>query len=463
MSSMHRRGPQKRLLQVAATLVTVLTAAGCDTLLEVDLPGSIAASTLEDPALANLMERSVITAYECALSEYMGATAMFGSEIIVASNNSSRDHQHNRIPSNVENWGATGSCSEQSRTTFSPGGAVYQAMALGRDVTAQFEAFTDAQVIGRVRKLAVTSIYEGYAITLLGEGYCGAVLEPFGASLTRKQTLQKAEEWFTKGLQFATTANDATLKNLAYLGRARVRLNLSTLGEAAKRAEAAADAKMIPSGFRVDATRAAGIRQNRTYQETWITRDISINPQFYNMTVRIADGRLTQNDAAGVGVADPRVVVKDQGFKGVDGVTPSWFPVNKVNTVGAPIRMASWQEAQLIIAEAELGQSALDRINALRALSNLPLYQPANVNDANAMLDAVIMERKRELWLEGRWINDMIRFKDRTSQLYPTEFQTLWMEGMTHQNITTYRPQYCLPLLTREVENNPNATLMESL
>ena len=69
-------------------------------------------------------------------------------------------------------------------------------------------------------------------MTILGEGFCQAVLEPYGPALKRRQTLAVAEEWFTKGLQYAQTANDANLRNLALLGRARVRLDLKNLDAA---------------------------------------------------------------------------------------------------------------------------------------------------------------------------------------------------------------------------------------
>jgi hypothetical protein len=108
--------------------------------------------------------------------------------------------------------------------------------------------------------------------------------------------------------------------------------------------------------------------------------------------------------------------------------------------------MASWEEAQLIIAEARLGQVAVDRINALRAKRNLPLYTPANVNSRDEILNQVVEERRRELFLEGHWLADMIRHKGRPG--------TAFDEGLNQQRITDYRPLYCIPLPDRERENN---------
>ena len=153
-----------------------------------------------------------------------------------------------------------------------------------------------------------------------------------------------------------------------------------------------------------------------------------------------------------VDVPDPRVVVQDMGFRGVDNVTESWFPVDKGNREDAPTRMASWAEAQLIIAEARLGNIAVERINAVRKLHDpdFPDYQPVDVNNDEEVFLQVIEERRREFWLEGRWLNDMIRHRDTGHEIF------VFNEGLHHAGTFTYHPVYCFPLPAAEVENNPN-------
>jgi len=263
---------------------------------------------------------------------------------------------------------------------------------------------------------------------MLGEGFCRAVLEPLKPALQPPAVLAEAEAWFTKKIEHAELAGDEATRRLALLGRARVRLNRGN------GAGAVSDATQIPAGFRVDASRGTAERQNRIYAETWRTRDMTVHPSFWNLEVD--------------GVPDPRVVVSDRGHLGVDGVTPSWFPVNKAVAETSPIRMASWEEAQLIIAEVNLGQDAVGRINALRDIHGLPHYIPQNVSDGDEILDQILEERRREFFLEGRWLNDMIRHRGREV--------TAFDEGMNHQNITNYRDLYCIPLPEREIDNNPN-------
>jgi len=426
----HRAAMQRLVRKVAVTAFTLSLAGGvtaCDSLLDVSLPGRIAEDRLADPAFANLMTRSVQNAYECALTEYAGASGLFGTELWTASNNSSRDHFNNRIDSTVNSLGQGIGCTATSRQVFAASGAVYISLAMGRDITRRFEAWTDAQLPNRASHLAYSTNYAAYSMTLLGEGYCRAVLEPNGPALNPPQVFETAEAWFTKALEYADAANDATARNLALLGRARVRLNRKNLDGAV------ADAQRIPAGFNHMAGRGGAERQNRIFAETWRTRDATVGPSFYNLTVG--------------GVPDTRVRVQNMNFRGVDGVTPAWFPL-KHNSESSPVRMASWAEAQLIIAEARLGQTAVDRINAVRASHGLPAFVPANVADSEAMLDQVLEERRREFFLEGRWLNDMIRHKGRAV--------TAFDEGLTHQNVTNYRPLYCMLLPQREIDSNPN-------
>jgi hypothetical protein len=405
--------------------------AGCNKLLDVSVPGNIEESRLDDPALADLLTRSVISAWECSLTQHAGATGLLGTELSTSSNFGSRDNFDNRIADTVANSGATSTC-PGGAALYSSSGAQYVAMALGRDITRRYEAWTDAQLPKRTLQLATVTIYAAYAMSIFGEGYCNAVLEANGPALKPLQVDSVAESWFTKGLAYAISAADVNLQTMAYAGRARMRLYRGDM------AGAIADAQKVPAGFVQYTTYGATplTRVNRIWGETWRDKHNTVHPSFYNLTVD--------------GVPDNRVQVQDMKAKGVDGVIPSWNPV-KYNLASSSIRMASWEEAQLIIAEASLGQTAVDRINAIRTKRVLPLFKPKNVNDTNEILNQVIEERRRELFLEGHWLADMIRHKGRPG--------TAFDEGLNQQRITEYRPLYCIPLPDREINNNPNVHL----
>ena len=105
-----------------------------------------------------------------------------------------------------------------------------------------------------------------------------------------------------------------------------------------------------------------------------------------------------------------------------------------------PVPIASWREAQLIIAEAEGGQEAVNRVNILRNHHGLPNYtggtSPAEIQAL------VIQERARELYLERHHLNDLQRFNipngaaavsrkgGRAARLPPARNSLPWATGL---------------------------------
>src|SRR5690606_5816923 len=105
-------------------------------------------------------------------------------------------------------------------------------------------------------------------------------------------------------------------------------------------AGAAADAELIPAGFVWNAqySTAEGRRENRIYNLNRRSRYLSVET--------------TRNTGLMAGGApDPRVGMTNSNAKGHDGVTAHYYQ-NKYPAADSPIPMASWREAQLIIAEA---------------------------------------------------------------------------------------------------------------
>jgi hypothetical protein len=200
-----------------------------------------------------------------------------------------------------------------------------------------------------------------------------------------------------------------------------VRLNLN------KKAEAATDARAVPQGFIQNATRSTANerRWNRSYAEGQRNFYISVDPRYRTLLVE--------------GVPDTRVRATDAGRNGHDGVTRVFFQ-QKYTSEAAAIPIATWREAQLIIAEAEGGQNAVDAINRLRTAANLPLFSST---DPVAIQQQVREERRRELFLEGHRFNDLLRFG--------LPFDT----GVNHKGVT-YGDTKCLPLPDAERLNNPN-------
>jgi hypothetical protein len=101
--------------------------------------------------------------------------------------------------------------------------------------------------------------------------------------------------------------------------------------------------------------------------------------------------------------------------------------------------MASWAEAQLILAEARPAE-AVALINGLRAAQGIPALNAAPGADP---LTLVLEERRRQLFSEGHRLNDMLRH----NLPFPT--------GFNHKG-QAWGPITCMPLPEQEKQNNPN-------
>jgi SusD family len=113
----------------------------------------------------------------------------------------------------------------------------------------------------------------------------------------------------------------------------------------------------------------------------------------------------------------------------------------------APIRVASYEEAQLILAEAQGGAQAVTIINALRTAAGLQGY--TGPTDAASIQNLIIDERRRALFLEGFRNYDMQRFNVPFNPAVGVAFP---------QKGGTYGNTRCLPLPDVERNNNPNIT-----
>lgn len=411
------RGRRAWFRGAALVLVGAGLLSACDNLLEVELPTRVPASTLDNPALAAVLVQGVIADFECALANYIPATALLTDELIDATGwiAVTTWDQRRIFPDNA-NLG-TSSCTALGYGIYTP---LQTARFQAENVFERIMGFPDAEVPNKNSLLATAAAFAGYSYTLLGKGFCEMAVDE-GPLMTPAQVLARAEERFSTAIELAQAANNTQVLNLARVGRARVRLDLG------KMVEAAADARLVPQGFVYNATRSAANarRWNRIAVDFHRNFFLSVAPNFRNLTV---DGR-----------PDPRVPVSDAGRRGHDGVTPV-FTQAKYTAEGDPIPIATWQEAQLILAEAEGGQAAVDAINRVGATYGLPAFSSSNPQEIRTQ---VIEERRRELFLEGHRLGDMLR--------YNLPFDT----GVTHKGVP-FGDTRCLPLPDVERLNNPN-------
>ena len=417
-----RRRAGRRACTTLALALLALGTTACDRLLEVENPGRVPAESLEDPALIPALEAGSLQQFQCGFAAYVATAGMLSGEYISA-NGFVDNHiwEWRGIPEIKAN---PGGCSGNRNNTFL---GFYTPLQQARfqldDLAARLSTLTDAQVPNRARIQAEATAYAGYAYTLLAEGMCELAFDG-GPIVSRADALAIAEKRFTDAIGFANTANDASLRNMATVGRARARLDRGNL------TGAAADAALVPAGF----------VRNAEYSEVSVPRE----NRLFNLTIRndfLSVGEAYRNLTLPNGAADPRVkVVRPTPLRnGSDNVTPIWQQQKFIGTGGVSLPIASYAEAQLILAEATGGQAGLDAINRVRALSNVPAITAVPA-DFTAL---VIEERRRQLFSEGHRYGDMLRKN--------IPFQTgVNRKGQSFSTLT------CVPLPDVETRTNPN-------
>jgi hypothetical protein len=216
---------------------------------------------------------------------------------------------------------------------------------------------------------------------------------------------------------------------MALVGRARARQDQGNL------AGARTDAALVPASFVFNATASAvsGRRNNRVFVES--------NALGVNSSVGARYRTLN----------DPRVPVQNLNRPNALGV-PAWAQL-KYTSVSSNIPMATGDEAQLIIAEADAASNSSNTIaiiNAFRAKGNEGTYTGAT--DAASLLNEVVDQRRRALFLTGTNFGDIVRYKLTLTPATGTNFPA----GQT------YGSQSCvgdrrigLPLPDVERQSNP--------
>ena len=420
--------PNNNARLTGALLVVTLATAACTdvTALKQENPGQLDASTLYVPKNANILVNGAIADFECAFTRYAVGSGLLVDELanaISASNNF--DYDRRSIQTN-QPYG-TGTCgSNQTPPIYT---TLSIARADGDTIAAHLEQWSDADVANRTRLIGRAYAYTGYSLVLLGEGMCTAAIN-LSTEMTPAQIFAEAKIRFDKAIAAATTANDATTLNLARLGRAR------TLADLGQLPAASADAALIPSTFSVSTSMdAVNVRrQNFSYlsiaQNSWA----SVDPSYLHLTLG--------------GSPDPRVAMDSLGIVSTNG-TRLWSP-SKYNGFIAPMIVAKYAEAQLIVAEAAIAANNLTAAetainNARNTRSGMPQYSATGQTQAQ-VLAQLVEERRRELYLEGHRLGDIRHFN---LALFPATGTAFPAGG-------TYGAQSCFPLPDVERINNPN-------
>ena len=402
-----RSGKRNGLSTLGLVACVVGGTVACDTsgLLEVSLPGRVTEDALDNPRLARTLVVSVINDVECAWNNYVAASSHHSDEWIGTSGGTGRRWGLRDI-SPTFNIYVSGDCSS-NYGLFTP---LHIARSQAENAYLRLQGFSQDDVPQRTEFLATVRAYGGFPLVAFGETFCGTPLDGEDRVRSGPEILQVAEERFTDAIQLATQAGRADLLNLSLVGRARARLGLGDYSGAIS------DAERVPPGFRFNATRdeSPARRQNAHYR--YVAAGEGRPESQKHATVAFS-----YRNVEWKGVPDPRVNVRFDGGVGFDFATAHWTHDKMTRGFSTPVRMASWEEAQMFIAEAAAITGDLDRarsiLNEFHLRAGIPPVTSDDIPTQSDVIRHVIEQRRREFFVEGgHRLRDHLRWRG-------TEFQ----------------------------------------
>jgi hypothetical protein len=386
-------------------IVSCALLTGCKDLLTPENPGEILAEDLRDPNALPILLNGVAGDFNYLYSYAMVTVGHFANEI----------------------WhtGSQGGWRELNRGIADPQGqmgTVYNRATKANWVADNaadliLEAFDDA---ASRPELARARIYAGFAQLLLADNFCAVTIDG-GPALSPAEVYEVAVQNFTDAITVADAANNAAFRLNALAGRARANLMLGNYQAARD------DARAIPD----DWSFVAIYSQNSGREENFVPshtvarfrKEGGVDPRFFS------DPRYA---------TDPRLAFVDQGpdFRGEDRIR-QFVEQTKYPERFSPANIASWQEARLIEAEAELrlGDTAraIALINEVRAAAPLPAYDgPAT---EAAVFEQILFERSVELYLEAKTLVDLRRSNDALLSGRETCGPISWAEQESNSNL----------------------------
>ena len=416
--------------RVVALVGSLATAACGDVFsLKQSNPGSLTADAVYQPANAQLLVNGAIADFECSFARYVVNSGLFMDELhnVIAGSGNYDIDKRNLFTTSPYAGGCGGAQTPGYYTAFST------ARGVADEAYRRLEGWTDSEVQNRTRLMGQMAAYGGYSLIFLAEGMCTAAID-LSPEMTPAQLFAEAILRFDKAVTAATTANDQTTLNFARLGRARAQRGAGNI------AAAGTDAALIPANFLV-ATSADAVnarRQNMVFVHTVMNFYSSVDSSFRNLTLN--------------GAPDPRVQVVNSGRTGTQTAAGQVWQALKYPAITTPMPIARYAEAQLIVAEARV--TAGDLAGAATAINNarnsgrtgMPQFSAAGLTGAQ-VLDQIIEERRRELFLEGHRLGDIRKYN---LPLRPATGTPYTIGG------GTYGDQRCFPLPDIERNNNPN-------
>lgn len=289
---------------------------------------------------------------------------------------------------------------------------------------------------------ARAALWAGYANRILGDNWCEVAYDS-GPLVPGDSALRRAEGWFTAALAIAQNGGMTEVTNAALAGRASVRVGLGNW------AGAVADAAQVPTDFEFVMKYAP----DATDQYNAIYWAGASTPYRAHTVWR------TQYDEYYTETGDPRVrwalhPTQPLGDAAVlDLGRVPFHQQQKYTDKASPINLSSGREMRLVEIEAMLRDgdhaTAVTKMNELRTSAGAPAISATSLEQAWTLFKR---ERGIELWLEGRRMADLRRWKQTNT---PGSLHSLELPGEVSK--LSDRQSMCYEIPKNERESNPNA------
>jgi len=430
---------------VVALIFTMGALTACDRLLSVNLPTAVTSGAFDNPGTADIQVNSVMALVECG---YSGLA-------LDASGNEDNFERYSGSAGSYEEYNDTpvgGECDPDNPYSHQWVDAMLTARAEGYNTYDRIGNWTDAEVSDREKLLAEDALYTAVALDVFGEYFCDFAIDA-GPMMTPDMTLDTAAVWVDRALSHIGNTGDfaidvqngevtPSIEQMAHGLKARILWAKGDLSGAA------AEAAQVEDGFYSyilretgakrrnmvsvmqgggGGTQAGGFLQgavklktadndygvsllgNKPNGEPW--PDVVPFTGYLNLAIGPdgravdADGYPITTDAAG-SVADVRVPYTiGNTAGGPDNI------IQKYVSESDDIPLVSWVEMRLIQAEAEGGAAAVGYVNQVRhgsvyiggSLQQIDLPDVTYNPTGDQVEDMIIEERRRALWLEGRY------------------------------------------------------------
>lgn len=401
------------LLSLAAAAVLV----GCRGLLEVDNPNNLLEEDLSNPAAAPSIANGASATLARALGAVLGIYSTATDEITWIG---SRDAWRELDGGDIAN----------PRNEFTDDAFRYIAQArwMTDEAVKRLEAFDQqGQLLNRA-DLARSYLYAAIAYITIADMFDDFAFSdrrtaqpPIGRA-NMGSLYDKAADYATKGLTIAQAVNNVDLQRALLAVRARARFAKQVWRKITPPGQIAVDPLVNDAQATADAQAALGLMGAADYKFKLklATDDLAYAGEVslaYNVNQR---AELTTNPVYGRIRPQPTVVnLRDPITNQPDPVIAAELQTLVANYVNQEITIVSAREMRLILAEAALAQNNQaefqNQINAIRAFNGLPPYTgqiPA--------LDMLKHTRRVNLFLQGRRLADLYRFRERAPEWLTT-------------------------------------------